>query len=350
MTQDNPKDPPGRTGLPSESFTRTSSPSRPRPVPGTGFPKHNAMSVSTLLSRVPAMTAAEAIRAYELDWEVGLAPVLAQVPPPEAPRLVPQARAVVRMDTRKPLSVVGPRYRPIQNAEAFKIFDPVIAKFGAVYERAGSCDGGRRIWIQAKLAGNLWITKDDEVERYLLLHMQHGGGSLQVLETGIRIWCKNMLRRALEEGKSRAIRIRHLGDVALQVQEAERLLELSRESFDVFQDQARAFAGRMIRKEALDAYFKTLVPDPKAGEPSRAAATREHLVRLFESGKGNTLPSVRGTLWAAVNGVVEFVDYERSTRAGVATDPRESRWKSAQFGSGAALKTRAWSEALALLG
>src|SRR5436189_903225 len=131
------------------------------------------------------MTAAEAICAYGLDWQVGLAPVLAQVPPPEAPRLVPQARAVIRMDTRKPLSVVGRRYRPIQNAEAFRIFDPVVAKFGAVYERAGSCDDGRRVWIQAKLPGGMWITRDDEVERYLLLSMLHGGGSLQVLETPI---------------------------------------------------------------------------------------------------------------------------------------------------------------------
>lgn len=296
------------------------------------------------------MTAAEAIRAYGLDWQVGLVPVLAQVPSPDSPRLVPQARAVVRMDVRQPLSVVGRRYRPIQNAEAFQIFDPVARKCGAVYERAGSCDGGRRVWIQAKLPGGMWITKEDEVERYLLLSMLHGGGSLQVLETPIRVWCKNTLLRALEEGRTRAIRIRHVGDIAGQVREAERLLELSLGSFDVFADQARGFAGRMIRKEALDLYFRTLVPDPKDGDPARAAATRDHFVRLFETGKGNTLPSVRGTLWGALNAVVEHIDHERPTRALAGTDPRENRWKSAQFGSGAALKARAWKEALALLG
>ena len=296
------------------------------------------------------MTATEALRSNGLDWQVGLAPVLAHIADPESPRLVREARAVVRMDTRMPLGIVGRRYRPIQNAEAFKIFDPVIAQFGAVYERAGSTDGGRRVWIQAKLPGGMWITKDDEVERFLLLSILHGGGSLQVLETPIRIWCKNTLLRALEEGKSRAIRIRHLGDIESQVREAERLLVLSLGGFEVFADQARAFAGRMIRKEALDAYFRMLVPDPKDGEPSRAVATRESLVRLFETGKGNTLPSVRGTLWGAVNAVVEHIDHERPTRAQGGTDPRENRWKSAQFGSGAALKTRAWSEALLMVG
>jgi hypothetical protein len=196
----------------------------------------------------------------------------------------------------------------------------------------------------------MWITKDDEVERYLLLSMLHGGGSLQVLETPIRIWCKNTLLRALREGRSGAIRIRHLGDIEGQVRKAEQLLALSLGSFDVFLDQARAFAGRMIRKEALDAYVRTLVPDPVDGEASRAMAIRENLVRLFETGKGNDIPSVRGTLWAAVNSMVEHIDYERPTRGQGGVAPQESRWKSAQFGSGAALKTRAWSEALALLG
>jgi phage/plasmid-like protein (TIGR03299 family) len=257
----------------------------------------------------------------------------------------------VRTDTGEPLSIVGRRYRPIQNAEAFQIFDPVIGKLGASYEGAGSCDGGRRIWIQAKLPGGMWITKDDEVERYLLLSMLHGGGSLQVLDTPIRIWCRNTLLRALREGRHRAIRILHRGDVGLQVREAEALLALSLRSFEGFEEEARAFAARGLDRCALREYLVRVVPDPKDSntDPARAFATRENLVRLFETGKGNTLPSVRGTLWAALNGVVEWIDHERPTRADVGDDPSGNRWKSAQFGTGALLKARAWREALALL-
>ncbi len=321
---------------------------RPSPaVPGRAF--HNTLMVASLLATQdrPA-TAAEAIRAWGLDWQVDLAPVQALLATGAVPRIL-NSRAVVRTDTGVPLSVVGRRFQPIQNADAFRLFDPVIQKFGASYERAGACDGGRRVWIQAKLPGGLWITKEDKVERYLLLSMLHGGGSLQVLETPIRIWCKNTLLRALEEGKHRAIRIRHAGDIEGQVLEAERLLELSLASFGAFSEEAQAFAKRMIRKEALEAYIRSLVPDPKDGDPVRAAGTRETLLRLFETGKGNDLPSVRGTLWAAVNAAAEFADHERSTRAKAGEDAAASRWKSAQFGSGAALKERAWREALALL-
>jgi len=295
-------------------------------------------------------TASEAVRVYGLDWNVDLAPLQALIDPSGQvpPRPVKTARAVVRLDTNEPLSVVGRRYRPIQNAEAFGLFDSVLAQFGASYEGAGSCDGGRRVWIQAKLPGGMWITKDDEVERFLLLHMLHGGGSLQVLETPIRVWCRNTLLRALEEGKHRAIRICHRGDIAAQVEAAERLLEESLAAFGAFEREAQAMAGRLIREEALGAYFRTLIPDPTDGDPSRARAVRGDLVRLFETGKGNALPSVRGTLWAALNAVGEYVDHARPTRS-AETSASLGRWKSAQFGTGALLKARAWREALALL-
>jgi phage/plasmid-like protein (TIGR03299 family) len=291
-------------------------------------------------------TAAQAVQAYGLDWHVDLAPVQALTP---APRPVPRTRALVRADTGEPLSIVGRRYRPIQNAEAFGLFDAVLAKFGASYVGAGSCDGGRRVWIQAQLPGGMWITKDDEVERFLLLHMLHGGGSLSLVDTPIRVWCRNTLLRALEEGKHRRVRICHRGDVVAQAAAAERTLEASMAGFEAFEREAQAFAGRQIRNEALAAYFRSLVPDPKDGDPSRAESTRADLLRLFETGKGNALPSVRGTLWAAVNAIAEFTDHERSTRSAAGDDVRARRWTSAQFGTGAALKARAWREALALL-
>lgn len=316
----------------------------------TDLSKEVFLSPSQTRPSTPPETAAEAIRAYGLDWQVGLVPVQAQVESLPAAPQIPRARAVVRLDTHEPLGVVGRRFQPIQNRDAFTFFDHLVARRRAVYERAGACEGGRRIWIQAKLPGQMWITKDDPVEKYLLLSMSHGAGSLWVLDTPIRVWCRNTLLRALGEGKSRALRIRHVGDIDQQIRQAERMLEGSLGSFDSFLAEARGMAGRTIAREELGAFFRALVPDPKEGDPARAARTREHLSILFETGRGNDLPSVRGTLWAALNGVVQFVDYERPTREQGGMDPPASRWKSAQFGSGAALKQRAWKEALALLG
>ena len=128
------------------------------------------------------------------------------------------------------------------------------------------------------------------------------------------------------------------------------MLGLSVKYYDAFGEQAGAFVRRELSSAEVVAYFKSLVPDPVNADPAQARGTRETLGRLFESGKGNALPSVRGTLWTAMNAVTELIDHARPTRAPKAGSGPLQRWKSAQFGSGARLREEAWKQALALLG
>ena len=61
---------------------------------------------------------------------------------------------------------------------------------------------------------------------------------------------------------------------------------------------------------------------------------------LFKNGKGNDIEGVAGTLWAAYNGVTEYVDsYKYKTGDG--------KWlETIWFGAGDAIKTRAFDAAL----
>jgi Domain of unknown function (DUF932) len=74
------------------------------------------------------------------------------------------------------------------------------------------------------------------------------------------------------------------------------------------------------------------------------------MLRNFEAGRGNDLPGVRGTMWAGLNAVTEYVDHQRSTTGESELDIRGNHLASQWFGSGARLKDRAWTEALALAG
>jgi hypothetical protein len=64
---------------------------------------------------------------------------------------------VVRVTTLKTeekevlLGVVSRRYKPLQNAEAFKFFDPIIRDKKAFFETAGALGDGERIWVMAKM-------------------------------------------------------------------------------------------------------------------------------------------------------------------------------------------------------
>jgi len=56
---------------------------------------------------------------------------------------------------------------------------------------------------------------------------------------------------------------------------------------------------------------------------------------FFEKGKGDDLPGVRGTLWAAYNGVAELTDH-RGLR-----QTADRRLHSVWYGEGATIKARA---------
>lgn len=293
-------------------------------------------------------TSEEAIKAASLDWEVELEPVyigsLDQVV------TVPNAQAVVRTDRREPLGIVGDRYSPMQNRDAFTFFDRLIGEGKAVYETAGSLERGRRIWLLARLPEDVWVTDQDNVRKYLLLTTSHDGRSpMRAMFTPIRVVCHNTLSAALGNGKGTGVSIRHTGDMMDKASEAQRILGISMKYYDTWSDQAHTFVRKSLTRQALALYYEELVPDPEKADPNRARKTRKELTRLFTKGKGNSLPSVRGSLWAAVNSVAEYVDHDRPTRLAKGDEAKTKRFQSAIFGSGAILKERAWDLALKMV-
>ena len=68
-----------------------------------------------------------------------------------------------------PLGVVSPRYCPLQNSEAFDFFDPIIGEKKAVFETAGSLGNGERVWVLAKVPGQINVVGGDCCTKYLLL-------------------------------------------------------------------------------------------------------------------------------------------------------------------------------------
>src|SRR4029078_12124533 len=92
--------------------------------------------------------------------------------------------------------------------------------------------------------------------------------------------------------------------------------------------------------------FKNLVPDPEEANKSRAQNVRSELFRLYESGKGQEIPEIKLTTWAALNAVTEYVDHHRPTRAKSEFDRAANRLESAWFGSGSILKHQALDLAL----
>ena len=288
-------------------------------------------------------TARETIQAAGLDYDVKLSDMTTTDGIP-----VPSKKAVVRTDTNEVLGVVGNSYVPVQNRQAFGFLDAIAAEEGIRYHTAGALRRGERIWLLSKLPGSIRVKNSEDVtEKYLLLSNSHDGTSaLRVFFTPIRVCCANTLAMADRNGKSEGIAIRHQGNLPAKVREAQEVLGLARRYYDDLEIRLDFLAGHQPTAAQLGRYFEALYADPADGSNSRARNVRDALYNLFERGKGQEIPAIRHSSWAAFNAVTEFIDHHRSTRGRTDHERGSNRLDSAWFGSGNKLKQHAFRLAL----
>jgi phage/plasmid-like protein (TIGR03299 family) len=97
---------------------------------------------------------------------------------------------------------------------------------GVKYETAGSLQGGRRVWLLAKLPEK-YIINGEKVEPYLVFSNSHDGSqAITVAMTPIRVVCQNTLNLALRQAK-RAWSSKHVGNMQGKLHEAQETLELA---------------------------------------------------------------------------------------------------------------------------
>lgn len=292
-------------------------------------------------TRVPQeVTSEEALRVAGLDWSVATVPVLAGGPD-QAPVGVEGWKAVIRLTDMKALGVVGDRYRPIQNGEAFTFFDELVGEGQAIYHTAGALDGGRRVWILAKLPGEVVVARDDVTEKFLLLTNSHDGTtSLRMFFTPVRVVCQNTLNLALSQGMGEGIAIRHTASALARLNQAREALGIANRFYDQFGLEAQVLVRASYSDAQMKELAETILPALEGEVSTRTLRAREKVVDLFENGQGHA--PIRGTAWAALNAVAEFTDHFRSTRGADELTRAEARLTSTWFGSGAGLKRLAY--------
>ena len=137
----------------------------------------------------------DALRLAGLDWKVLQEPVYTQ-----SEELIKGYKANVRDSDRKVLGVVTARYKVIQNEEAFSFTDALLGE-GVRYETAGSLQGGRKVWLLARLPHE-YIISGEQISPYLVFSNTHdGSGAIKVALTPIRVVCNNTLNLALNTAK-----------------------------------------------------------------------------------------------------------------------------------------------------
>ena len=295
------------------------------------------------------VTAEEMIRAAELDWSV-------EVRPAQGARQINRKGEysryeVVRMPragTRESgvlLGVVGRRYQPLQNVDAFGFFDPIVGEKKAHFETAGVLGEGERIWVMARMPGAMEIVRGDECRKYLLLSNTHTGeGSVIAKFTSVRVVCQNTLMMAMQDGQ-KAYRVRHSKKMQFRLDELSHFLAITQQVFLDAEERFRRFAQIQMTGDRLQGYFELVFPRSESQKKEHVKPERWGiLTRSFESSPDLQLPGVLGTLWGAYNAITHFEDYKQPKEEELADQRLERIW----FGGGADLKHLALQKATEL--
>jgi phage/plasmid-like protein (TIGR03299 family) len=294
-------------------------------------------------------TASEAIKVANLDWSVCKRPIYVE----GASKPIKDKFAIVRADKLDDddcpvFGVVGKSYTPLQNSKAFEFFDPIVGEKNApIYHTAGALGEGERIWILAKLPDTIQIIGDDIADKYLLLSNSHDGqSSVQIKFTPIRVVCQNTLTMALSQG--RTLRVPHTRDIQSRLQQAEMMLGIINKGFDTIEETFKAMAKVEMDNSRLASYLNSVFREPLDKENERAVALvnerRALAEHFFAEGAGNTVEGIKGTLWAAYNGVTELIDH-RIPMHPRGKDINSARLSNVWFGEGYLTKARAFNVA-----
>jgi phage/plasmid-like protein (TIGR03299 family) len=233
------------------------------------------------------MTSEEALREANLNWSVNLEPVFLA-----SGVEVPKTFAVVREDTQRALGIVGSRYTPLQNSDAFAFADALLPEGEGRYETAGSLNGGERVWMLAKVHEGE-VVPGDLTQDYLLLTNRHDGlGPFQVLLTSVRVVCNNTLTRALNSKAAQAISFRHTPNSISQDSriKAQMALGLVTEFTTFLADLDRQLTWKKFSKDLAAQLSKELVPVRAMAsdrEKNIAERSQEKLLDLYETSPCN---------------------------------------------------------------
>jgi phage/plasmid-like protein (TIGR03299 family) len=192
---------------------------------------------------------------------------------------------------------------------------------------------------------NTEIVPNDEIAKFALLSNGHDGKlAVHFGFTPIRVVCANTESMARECEASKLIRVRHHRFVKDNVEKLRDIMNLADEEFETTADQFRFLASKQINSADLTKYVKIVLDVHEQKDDELSTRTKNIIGKVeefFLLGKGNDLPGVNGTYWAAYNGVTEYLNYEKGRTS-------ENRMDSLWFGQNGNMSQKALATAVAL--
>lgn len=223
------------------------------------------------------------------------------------------------------LGWTGKEYSTFQNEQLFELADSIVEVLGeegkGEWDAMGSLKEDTIVFGSIRL-NNLTIGDEDEIQQYVLVNTSHDGSmSIQASNTNVRTVCWNTLNYALK-GVKQTFKMRHSSNVNGRVQEAREALGIQAEYSAAFEEEANKLFQQPVSTDKFWDIVCELYPVPDK-DAAKIAVTKwsnktEAIMDIWKGDANgpNTIGSIGGTAWGAVNTLAEFTThYPLTTRA-----------------------------------
>lgn len=259
---------------------------------------------------------------------------------------VPNVKHMVRDDTLAVLGTHTDGYQVHQPREIVEhMRDSIMIDPRFTFETMGALKEGRTIWGLARYAESAMI--GGAPHNMYILAATSFDGSMATIEraTSVCVVCDNTLGYSNQQDGASQIKITHRSQFQGDKRDAaaEKFARIVAQ-FEQFKVMGDALAQVQMSKDELNAFFRSMLDIPAGAARGDISARKinqyDDMIRSLQTANRAEASEAPNTRFAALQAVTRYVDHERSTKKG-ADGVEASRFYSSQFGSGAALKTRA---------
>jgi len=233
-------------------------------------------------------------------------------------------KMIFRSDNNTELGIVGKKYQPIQNSNAFAVADVLNEQEGTVYDKISSFDNGGTNIITLKYPKTTLINVNDEVQSKInIVNGFDGKTALRVDFMVERLVCTNGLRAVVPAENS--IKLKHTDKIESKYNQALMIIAKGINFFDEFGIKAKELTEKSVDALMVDRFLEEMF-----GTSKRSETNKDQVKELFQYGKGNN----GDTAWDLYNGLTEYYDHYYGKE--------ENRIETNLNGRGIAVKEKAW--------
>lgn len=257
---------------------------------------------------------------------------------------LPEHHVLFRSDSKAALGVVSNKYQMVQPGEVLEFFRDIAKVGGLELSAAGTIYGGKRFWATAKIGEAAPTSVLDKIGGYILISTSADGSlATEVRRTTVRVVCKNTLQMAVADAAA-SVKVSHRS--VFDAANVKAFMGLNEAAWAAFKHNLVKLANIDMHEEQAAEIVAGLFAAGSSQEEldkARETAGYRKVLALFNGdGMGAHLDGVFGTANGVLQAVTEYADHHIRARSD------ENRFVSAQWGTGAQLKQRAFDQLMAL--